>query len=146
MGKLSRCEMPGSTSRTIHSIARNRYHDPWRATAFEIHSVVKIERIDGTTPQLESRCLPSEVTPGPTPLRQGVPPVPRTTPQAYATILHAIKIKIPYGETILTRGMRLPIISRDEQRVTVQSMGGNYAIPISATDVRYSRRANNAQY
>src|SRR5205814_9295338 len=51
---------------TINSIARNRYHNPWRATAWEIHPVIKIERADA-----------SPSVPGPSPqVAPTVPPVP----------------------------------------------------------------------
>jgi hypothetical protein len=36
----------------------------------------------------------------------------------------------------LSRGMRLPVISRDEKTVTVEYLGGNYKIPIELTDLR----------
>ena len=113
---------------TIRSIARNRYHNPWRATAWEIHPVIKIERADAAT-----------ATPG----ESRATPVPQThatstpeTAQRYVTILRAVKIKIPYGETVLQRGMRLPIVSRDETTVTVRYLDGTYAIPIASTDLR----------
>ena len=109
---------------TIRSIGRNRYHNPWRATAWEIHPVVKIERSDAAPP------APS-VSP------QAIPPAPpATAPQQYVTILRAVKIKIPYGETVLQRGMRLQIVSRDATTVTVRYLEGTYAIPSASTDLR----------
>lgn len=108
---------------TIRSIGRNRYHNPWRATAWEIHPVIKIERADAAA-----------TVPNPPP--QMHPPAPNMNTQRYVTILRAVKIKIPYGETVLQRGMRLPIVSQDATTVTVRYLDGTYAIPIASTDLR----------
>lgn len=110
---------------TIRSIARNKYHSPWRATAWEIHPVIKIERANATMPQSAA-----------SPPLQISSPAPAATPQRYVTLLRAVKIKIPYGETVLQRGTRLPIISRDATTVTVRYLDGSYAIPIASTDLR----------
>jgi hypothetical protein len=107
---------------TIRSIARNRYHNPWRSTAWEIHPVLKIEHDGGTTRV-------------PTPSSQA-PAAPAATPQTYVTILRAVKIKIPYGETVLQRGLRLPVVSQDATTVTVRYLDGTYAVPIASTDLR----------
>jgi len=109
---------------TIRSIAHNRYHNPWRATAWEIHPVIKIERADAAAP-----------VPGPAP-EVATPAVPAATPQKFVTILRAVKIKIPYGETVLQRGTRLPIISQDATTVTVRYLDNVYPIPIASTDLR----------
>jgi hypothetical protein len=112
---------------TIRSIGRNLYHNPWRATAWEIHPVIKIERADG---------LPSTPPPSPqvAPTAPAVPSAP--APQQYVTILRAVKIKVPYGETILPRGTRLPIVSRDATTVMVRYLDSIYPIPIASTDLR----------
>lgn len=108
---------------TIRSIARNRYHNPWRATAWEIHPVIKIERADAAAPV-------------PVPAPQVPPPGPSAIPQKFVTILRAVKIKIPYGETVLQRGTRLPIVSQDATTVTVRYLDSTYPIPIASTDLR----------
>lgn len=110
----------------ISSIARNRYHNPWRATAWEIHPVMKIERVTAGEPA--SVAAPFSSAAG--------TPTPTATPQRIVTILRQTKIRVPYGETVLQRGMRLPIVSRDEETVTIEYLGGKYAIPIESTDLR----------
>ncbi|HEX4640224.1 MAG TPA: hypothetical protein VH252_02500 [Chthoniobacterales bacterium] len=109
---------------TIRSIGRNRYHNPWRVTAWEIHPVIKIERADAAPPSV------------PASSPEAAPVVPNATPQQYVTILRAVKIKIPYGETVLQRGTRLPIVSRDATMVTVRYLDSTYPIPIASTDLR----------
>lgn len=117
---------PKDVGTLISSIARNRYHNPWRATAWEIHPVMRIERV--TAAQTASAAAPLSSAAG----------RPTGTPQSQriVTILHQTKIKIPYGETVLPRGMRLPIVSNDEKTVTIEYLGGRYAIPIESTDLR----------
>jgi hypothetical protein len=58
-----------------------------------------------------------------------------TVPQ-FVTLIQPVRIKIPYGETVLPRGLKLPIISRDPQTVTVKYLDGTQAIPIASTDLR----------
>jgi hypothetical protein len=112
---------------TIRSIARNRYHNPWRATAWELHPVVKIERVDPNARLPENPSTPS-------PDNRSTPS-PEST-QRNVTILRPVKIKISYGETVLQRGMRLPVVSHDATTVTVRYLDGTYAIPITSTDFR----------
>src|SRR4051812_38847782 len=70
------------------------------------------------------------------------PPLQQTTPQAqssapqFVTLTQPVKIQIPYGETILPRGLKLPVLSRDPKTVTVKYLDGSHAIPISSTDLQ----------
>lgn len=70
----------------------------------------------------------------PTP-QQTTPPAPATAPQ-FVTLIQPVKIKIPYGETVLPRGLKLPVLSRDAQTVTVNYLDQHQVIPISSTDLR----------
>lgn len=56
--------------------------------------------------------------------------------QQFVRIMQPVKIKIPYGETVLPRGLTLPIVSRDAQTVTVKYLDGTQTIPIASTDLR----------
>ncbi|MGH8099702.1 MAG: hypothetical protein ACREIW_00290, partial [Chthoniobacterales bacterium] len=117
---------PTDVGTLISSIARNRFHNPWRATAWEIHPVMKIECVTAGEPA--SATAPFSST-------AGAPP-PTAAAQRIVTVLRQTKIRVPYGETVLPRGIRLPIISRDERTVTIEYLGGKYAIPIESTDLR----------
>ena len=54
----------------------------------------------------------------------------------FATITQPVTIKIPYGQTVLPRGMKLAVLSRNAQTVTVKYLDETAAIPISSTDLR----------
>ncbi|HEX8077889.1 MAG TPA: hypothetical protein VF511_08745 [Chthoniobacterales bacterium] len=121
---------------TIRTVGANKYHQPWRSTAWEIHPAIKIEALHsaGATPAT-SVAPPS---PAPTLAKSPSPPSPPAsgTPRQFVTIMQPVKIKILYGETVIPRGARLPIISRDATTVTVGYLDGTYAIPIASTDLR----------
>lgn len=55
--------------------------------------------------------------------------------QLFATITQPVRIKIPYGEAVLPRGLKLAVVSRNAQTVTVKYMDGTQIIPISSTDL-----------
>ena len=57
-------------------------------------------------------------------------------PPQFVTITQPVKIKILYGETVLQRGLRLPVVSQDSTTVTVKYLDGTYQIPIASTDRR----------
>ncbi len=114
---------------TIQKFAANGYHQPWRSTAWEIHPVLMIEPADGT---------PSSVPAPPTGLRPAVAaPMPAATSgQQEVTIVEPTKVRISYGETVLPRGMKLPLVSRSAATVSLKYMGQTVVLPLQSTDVR----------
>jgi hypothetical protein len=130
----------------------NRFHNPWRSIAWEIHPVVKIVPVEGSlaepgaatsaaTPAQSVPNPPAEKTPAPvatlSPAETIPIPTPAPPPQPqFATITQSVKIKIPYGETVLPRGTRVPVTSRTGSTVNVQYMGGVYAVPVTSTDLQ----------
>jgi len=52
------------------------------------------------------------------------------------TIVKPVTILIPYGQTVLPAGLKLPVVSRDAQSVRVKYMGETHTIPVSSTDLR----------
>ena len=135
---------------SIGQAGANKYHRPWRSTAWEIHPAIKIEAIDATS--VLPTVSPSSTPPLPPPPRKPAPaasPVQTPSPKAirkeqptptesrkFVTITVPVKIKILYGETVIPRGAKLSIISRDATTVTVSYLDGTYAVPISSTDLR----------
>jgi hypothetical protein len=137
----------------IKTMAANKFHNPWRSVAWEIHPVIKIERVEGVdalatpnvpepAPKTDST-TPAPVIPNSTPIPP--PPAPElakpapaltATPPQLVTVLQPVRIKIPYGETTIPKGIQLRIISRAPGTVTVDYMGGVYPIPIASTDLK----------
>lgn len=119
---------------TIRSIGANKYHQPWRSTAWEIHPAIKVEVLDAApvAPALPSTASIALPTPAPASPRSSQP---QQQPQ-FVTITKPTKIKILYGETMIPAGARLRVLSHDTQTVTVSYLDGTYAIPISSTDFR----------
>jgi endonuclease/exonuclease/phosphatase family metal-dependent hydrolase len=63
-------------------------------------------------------------------------PEPAPASPAVVTIIKPVTIKIPYGQTVLPAGMKLPLVAREGDKVRVDYMGGTQAIPASSTDIR----------
>jgi hypothetical protein len=83
---------------------------------------------------------PIATTPEPTPSQTPAPtaaPVVKTSPiqPQFVTLTAPVTLQIPYGQTTLQRGAKLPVVSRDAQSVVVQYMGEKYPIPIKCTDL-----------
>jgi hypothetical protein len=112
----------------IRLIAANKYHQPWRRTAWEIHPAIKIEAVDAST-------VTPAVSPAP-PRPPATVSFPPPQQQQFVTVTTPVRIKILYGETVIPQGTRLRIVSQDAQSVTVSYLDGTYAIPISSTDFR----------
>lgn len=139
---------------TIQRTGRNKYHQPWRSTAWEIHPVLKIERADGApisrtdpspaaSPPLLSQPSVAKVpapgasaTPSPgTPL-PAISAVAAPPSQQMITLTEPVRVKIPYGETTLPRGMKLLLVTRDSQFATVRYMGQDVPVPLGSTNLR----------
>jgi hypothetical protein len=121
---------------TIRTIGANKYHQPWRATAWEIHPVIKIEAVDDATALPIQSPSPAPATPAPSPKTILVPSSSSSPQQQFVTITQPIRIKIPYGETVIPRGAKLSVVSHDAKTVTVRYLNATYAIPIASTDFR----------
>jgi len=67
--------------------------------------------------------------------RATVPTSSAPSTQQFATITQPLRTKVRSGETVLPRGLRLAIVSRDDQSVTVKYMDGKLVIPVRFTDL-----------
>ena len=109
----------------------NGFHHPWRSTAWEIHPVVSIEPAGVTKP----KSTVPQATQAPT-LAPAAQPTATATPPQMVTVTRPVSVKIPYGETIIPRGMKLEVVARDAHTVRVKYLGQLYDIPIEATDLQ----------
>jgi len=121
---------------TIRTFGANKYHQPWRSTAWEIHPAIKIEAIDGAT--VSPAANPPPASPAPVTSPKTTPGVTPAAPQQqqFITLLQPVRLKIPYGETLVPRGTKLPVVSHDAKTVTVRYLDNSYPIPIAYTDFR----------
>jgi hypothetical protein len=121
---------------SIRTFGANKYHQPWRSTAWEIHPAIKIEAIDGApvSPAPSAAPAPPVAVPSPT-TNSSVRPS-ESLQRQFVTITQPVRIKIPYGETVIPRGAKLPVVSYDAKTVTVRYLDGTYAVPITSTDFR----------
>jgi hypothetical protein len=116
----------------IQSVGANKYHHPWRTTAWEIHPVAKIEVFDSIVPG-----PPESVLATPASTAQPTRALPSATPaEQFVTLTRPVTIKIPYGETVLPPGMRLPVVARSGETITVQYLGKPQTIPLDSTEPR----------
>ncbi|MFL6528879.1 MAG: hypothetical protein ACJ8KX_00275, partial [Chthoniobacterales bacterium] len=121
----------------VTRIAPSKYHQPWRASAWEIHPVLKIERADGAPTASVSKPAASATAGTPsTPAPTAAPALATSGSPQEVTITEPVRIKIPYGETVLPRGLKLPLVSHNAQTATVKYMNQNYAVPLHSTDIR----------
>lgn len=110
---------------------------PTASSAAENLSPTPAQSAPAAGSEIEPRSTPP---PPSTPVAKSPPEeistTPAPTPPQFVTLTQPVKIKIPYGETVLPRGAKLPVVSHGPVNVTVQYMGGTYVIPAASTDLR----------
>lgn len=98
---------------------------------WEIHPVMQLQVGDvllsaDTRSQIATPAQPNNVSPTATP----------AVSSQVGTVVRPVKIKIRYGETVLPAGMKLKVLSRDDQSIRADYMGEVLTIPLSAVDIR----------
>jgi phosphatidylserine/phosphatidylglycerophosphate/cardiolipin synthase-like enzyme len=60
---------------------------------------------------------------------------PSSETRKFVTLIESVTIKIPFGETVIAAGTRLPVVSRDQEQVRVRYLDAEYSIPAASTDL-----------
>lgn len=114
---------------------QNRRDYDGSIAVWEIHPGMKLALGEARvgTASLPNRPQPMAPPTAPTPTAAPAPPA-----QEFVTLTKPVPVKIPQygGEAVLRLGTRLPVVSRDEQRVRVRYMDQVYPIPIDSVDQR----------
>lgn len=119
------------SGKELHNNRRPRDKDK---AVWEIHPVMALEIVDPGNPIAPQDVAPAEETEAPA---AAGPEQERATPtEQFVTITRAVTIKIPYGETVLQPGTKLPLISKDAATARVRYLGEIQSIPLSATDAQ----------
>jgi hypothetical protein len=92
---------------------------------------MKIEALSTSRPTTAATTAALRPSPRSAVTEASVPPAPQLV-----TISEPVTIKIPYGETVLPRGMKLPLLSRTPQTVKVRYLEGPITLPLRSTDLR----------
>ncbi len=101
---------------------------------WEIHPVMQMEVLPSpvavTVPA--TSVSPSRIaSPSPTAEEKAAPGLPQ-----FVTLTQPVTVKIPYGEAVLPRGMKLPLVSRDGGNLIVRYLDGTQSVPLSSTDLK----------
>jgi phosphatidylserine/phosphatidylglycerophosphate/cardiolipin synthase-like enzyme len=54
----------------------------------------------------------------------------------FVTLTESVTIKIPFGQTVIAAGTRLPVVSRDEAQIRVRYLDAEYSVPTGSTDLK----------
>lgn len=123
---------------TDHSgkdVRNNRRPREKDKAVWEIHPVMKMQVIDAGDAAPPEPAVSTEsdeeAEPSATVAAAATPPA-----RQLVTVTQPLRIKIPYGESIIPAGMKLEVVDHDATVVRVRYLGQIQAIPISATDLR----------
>jgi hypothetical protein len=129
---------------SVRTIAPNKFHNPWRKTAWEIHPVIKIEPADGgvvekTKPDAAATPVPSPATATETAATPTIAPT--TTPEpatkapgTLVTVVQPIQLQLPTGNVLIPAGTKFRVRSSNAQVVNVEYLGSVYPVPLEYTD------------
>ena len=105
-----------------------------RSNASDHYPVTCELTIPGTRPNNEAIAAKA----GPPASNNGGAPASASAPapDTVVTIVRPVTIQIPYGQSVLPAGMKLPVVSRDAQTVRVKYMGEIQTIPLASTNLQ----------